>query len=68
MKRYVLALDQGTTSSRSVLFDLCGNIIAMSQEETSERNSFNKLYPVAANMVGTAKKKENSAASFRVSF
>lgn len=36
MKRYVLALDQGTTSSRSVLFDLCGNIIAMSQEETTQ--------------------------------
>lgn len=36
MKRYILALDQGTTSSRSVLFDLCGNIIAMSQEETTQ--------------------------------
>ena len=36
MKRYILALDQGTTSSRSVLFDLCGNIVAMSQEETTQ--------------------------------
>lgn len=36
MKRYILALDQGTTSSRSVLFDLSGNIVAMSQEETTQ--------------------------------
>jgi len=36
MKRYILALDQGTTSSRSVLFDLHGNIVSMSQEETTQ--------------------------------
>ena len=29
---------------------------------------FNILYPVAANIVGTAKKNENSAAAFLVSF
>ena len=28
MSRYVLALDQGTTSSRSILFDRGGNIVA----------------------------------------
>ena len=36
MKQYILALDQGTTSSRSVLFDTSGSILAMSQEETTQ--------------------------------
>ena len=35
---------------------------------SGDKNSFNNLYPVAANIVGTAKKNENSAASFLVSF
>ena len=30
--KYVLALDQGTTSSRAVLFNHDGNIIAMAQK------------------------------------
>ena len=33
MHRYLLALDQGTTSSRAILFDLYGNILAQSQYE-----------------------------------
>jgi len=33
MSRYVLALDQGTTSSRSILFDHRGNIVASAQRE-----------------------------------
>jgi len=33
MKRYILALDQGTTSSRAMLFDEKANIIASAQEE-----------------------------------
>ncbi|MGA3157624.1 MAG: glycerol kinase GlpK [Steroidobacteraceae bacterium] len=33
MSRYILALDQGTTSSRSVLFDHAGAIVAMAQQE-----------------------------------
>jgi len=33
MSRYVLALDQGTTSSRAMLFDKKGNVIAIAQEE-----------------------------------
>lgn len=37
--KYVLALDQGTTSSRSILFDHDGNICASSQKE------FKHLYP-----------------------
>lgn len=32
-KKYILALDQGTTSSRSVIVDEKGTIIAMSQQE-----------------------------------
>src|SRR5688572_278486 len=33
MSRYILALDQGTTSSRSILFDRLGNIVALAQRE-----------------------------------
>jgi glycerol kinase len=36
MSRYVLALDQGTTSSRSILFDLSGNIAAVAQREVTQ--------------------------------
>ena len=36
MSRYVLALDQGTTSSRSVLFDHSGSIVAMAQREFTQ--------------------------------
>lgn len=40
-KKYVLALDQGTTSSRAIVFDKTGNIIAKAQEE------FDQIYPHA---------------------
>lgn len=33
MKKYVLAIDQGTTSSRSILFDKTGGIVCSSQKE-----------------------------------
>jgi glycerol kinase len=36
MKSYVLALDQGTTSSRAVLFDRQGKIHAMAQQELTQ--------------------------------
>ena len=39
MKQYVIALDQGTTSSRCILFDRTQNIIGMAQRE------FTQLYP-----------------------
>lgn len=39
MGRYIIALDQGTTSSRAVLFDDNQNIIAMAQKE------FTQYYP-----------------------
>jgi glycerol kinase len=39
MKKMILALDQGTTSSRSILFDLEGNVIASAQK------SFQQFFP-----------------------
>ncbi len=33
MSQYVLALDQGTTSSRSIVFDRAGRVVAMAQQE-----------------------------------
>jgi len=39
MKTHLLALDQGTSSSRSIVFDLQGRIVAMAQRE------FRQMYP-----------------------
>jgi len=36
MPRYVLALDQGTTTSRSILFDRDGNMAAVAQKEFAQ--------------------------------
>ncbi len=33
MGNYVLALDQGTTSSRAIVFDHAGGIVSMAQKE-----------------------------------
>ena len=38
-KRFLLALDQGTSSSRSIVFDARGRIVAMAQRE------FRQIYP-----------------------
>ena len=38
---YILALDQGTTSSRAILFDQSGAIAAVAQQE------FEQFYPRA---------------------
>jgi glycerol kinase len=35
--RYVLALDQGTSSSRSLLFDVSGRVVAQAQREFSQQ-------------------------------
>ena len=37
--KYILALDQGTTSSRAILFDQNHNIVAVCQRE------FTQIYP-----------------------
>lgn len=39
MKKYILALDQGTTSSRAILFDEEGNILNIQQQE------FTQIFP-----------------------
>ena len=39
MPKYILSLDQGTTSSRAILFDENQNIVAVSQKE------FTQIYP-----------------------
>ena len=39
MKKYIMALDQGTTSSRCIIYDKQGNIISMAQKE------FAQIYP-----------------------
>ena len=36
MRCYVLALDQGTTSSRSILFDHGGHVVATAQREFTQ--------------------------------
>ena len=42
MGKYILALDQGTTSSRAILFDEDRNIVSMAQKE------FRQIYPKEA--------------------
>src|SRR5436190_19782064 len=39
MAKYVLALDQGTTSSRAMVFDHAGSIVSVEQQE------FPQIYP-----------------------
>ena len=39
MEQFILALDQGTTSSRSILFDRAGDIVATSQKD------FKQIFP-----------------------
>jgi glycerol kinase len=39
MKKYVMALDSGTTSNRCILFDEAGTICSMAQRE------FRQYYP-----------------------
>lgn len=39
MEKYIMALDQGTTSSRTIIYDKAGNIIASSQKQ------FTQIFP-----------------------
>lgn len=41
MEKYVMALDQGTTSSRCILFNKAGEIVSVAQQE------FSQIYPKA---------------------
>lgn len=36
MKKYIMALDQGTTSSRTIIYDKKGNIISVAQKEFTQ--------------------------------
>lgn len=40
-KKYIMSLDQGTTSSRAIIFDHDGKIVKTSQKE------FTQIYPKA---------------------
>lgn len=39
MKKYICALDEGTTSARAILFDRDGNAVSVAQRE------FTQIYP-----------------------
>lgn len=39
VERYVMALDEGTSSARAILFDRAGNIVSLAQRE------FRQIYP-----------------------
>ena len=39
MSKYIMALDQGTTSSRTILFDKKGNIVCQANKE------FEQIFP-----------------------
>ena len=39
MKKYILAIDEGTTSARSILFNNKGEIVSVAQKE------FTQIYP-----------------------
>ena len=39
MKKYVLSLDEGTTSARAILFDINGKAVSAAQHE------FTQIYP-----------------------
>ncbi|MBR6502551.1 MAG: glycerol kinase GlpK [Clostridia bacterium] len=39
MKKYILTLDEGTTSARAIIFDECGNVVSIAQ------NEFTQIYP-----------------------
>ncbi|WP_037217395.1 glycerol kinase GlpK [Rhizobium sp. IBUN] len=41
MERYVMSLDEGTSSARAILFDRAGNVVALAQRE------FRQIYPRA---------------------
>ena len=41
MEKYIMALDQGTTSSRCILYDRRGNMVSAAQKE------FTQIYPQA---------------------
>ena len=48
MQQYILAFDQGTTSSRAIVFDKKGSIISVAQKE------FTQIFPQPGWEIGRA--------------
>ena len=44
MKQYILALDQGTTSSRAILFDKAANIVAIAQKDEALSEQYSSAW------------------------
>ncbi|WP_420320515.1 glycerol kinase GlpK [Flagellimonas sp.] len=67
MSQYVLALDQGTTSSRAVVFDKKGTIVSVAQKEFTQifpkpgwvEHDPDEIWDTQAGMVAEALKKQN---------
>ncbi|MGW9684163.1 glycerol kinase GlpK [Flagellimonas sp. 2504JD1-5] len=67
MSQYVLALDQGTTSSRAVVFDKKGTIVSVAQKEFTQifpkpgwvEHDPNEIWDTQAEMVAEALKRQN---------
>ena len=58
MQEYIMALDQGTTSSRCMIFDKKGNIVTKAQQE------FDNYYPQAGFVEQDAKEIWNSQLAY----
>jgi glycerol kinase len=67
-KKYILSIDQGTTSSRAIIFDKKGNIIAVAQEEFTQHfpkpgwveHDANEIWQTVQNVVGKVLKEVKS--------
>ena len=69
--KYILALDQGTTSSRAIVFDRQGTIISVAQQEFRQifprpgwvEHDANEIWATQSNVAGEALAKANLTAS-----
>jgi glycerol kinase len=69
--KYILALDQGTTSSRAIVFDQHGAIIAVAQQEFRQifpkpgwvEHDANEIWATQRNVAGEALRKANLTAA-----
>jgi glycerol kinase len=67
-KKYILSIDQGTTSSRAIIFDKKGNIIAVAQEEFTQHfpkpgwveHDANEIWQTVKNVVAKVLKEVKS--------
>jgi glycerol kinase len=69
MKKYILSIDQGTTSSRAIVFDKKGNIIAVAQQEFTQffpkpgwvEHDANEIWQSVQNVVREVLREVNAA-------